>query len=81
MQAIVTKFLAPTNLKGARIKATAAAGSVTIDFDYYAGEAGSHLLAANALLKKLNWEQNGITIAGSGMLPDGNYCHVLQRKN
>ena len=80
MQAIVTKFLAPTNHKGARIKATAAAGTVTINFDYEAGDFGSHLLAANALLKKLNWEQNGITIAGSGMLPDGNYCHVLQGK-
>jgi hypothetical protein len=51
MQAIVTKFLAPTNHKGARIKATAAAGTVTINFDYEAGDFGSHLLAANALLK------------------------------
>ena len=80
MQAIVTKFLAPTNHKGARIKATAAAGSVTIDFNYAVGDFVNHFLAAEALLKKLNWEQNGITIAGSGMLPDGNYCHVLQGK-
>ena len=33
MQAIETRYLGPTNTRGSRIKATAAAGSITIHYD------------------------------------------------
>jgi hypothetical protein len=33
-QAIETKYMGPTNTRGSRIKATAAAGSVMVPFDY-----------------------------------------------
>ena len=56
-QAIVTRYIAPTNTRGARIKATAAAGSVTIGYD----EAGStpeerHYAAAQKLAAKMGWD-------------------------
>lgn len=53
MQAIETKFLGPTNTKGARIKASAQAGSVTIPFDYESWVEHAHDLAAIALITKL----------------------------
>lgn len=54
-QAISTKFLGPTNCRGARIKASAAAGSVTIPYDYAAGLSGAHDKAAQALIDKFGW--------------------------
>lgn len=55
MQAIETKFLGPTDTKGARIKASAWAGTKTIPFDHGAGTDGAHDLAAIALITKLGW--------------------------
>jgi hypothetical protein len=77
-QAIVTKYIAPTNKRGARIKATAAAGSVTIGYD----EAGTtpderHYAAAQKLAAKFGWtdpKNYGPLIAGG--LPDGSYVFV-----
>lgn len=55
MQAIETKFLGPTNTKGARIKASAQAGSVTIPFDYGSWVEHAHDQALRALVAKLGW--------------------------
>lgn len=56
MQAITTKFLGPTNHRGARIKASAQAGSVTVHYEYGAdGVDGAHDIAAEALIRKLGW--------------------------
>ena len=55
MQAIETKYLGPTNTKGARIKASAQSGSVTIPFEYGPGTDGAHDLALIALVTKLGW--------------------------
>ena len=33
-QAIVTKFLGPTNFRGSRIKASASAGAITVDYPH-----------------------------------------------
>lgn len=55
MQAIETKYLGPTNTKGARIKASAEAGHVTIPFEYGTGTDGRHDLALIALATKLGW--------------------------
>lgn len=55
MQAIETKFLGPTNTKGARIKASAQAGSVTIPFEYGPETDGAHDQALRALVAKLGW--------------------------
>ena len=54
-QAILTKFLGPTDHRGARVKATCDAGSVTIAWDYAHDPVRNHELAAEALCKKLGW--------------------------
>jgi hypothetical protein len=34
VQAITTKYIGPSNVRGSRVKATAAAGSVTLSWDH-----------------------------------------------
>jgi hypothetical protein len=71
MQSIVTKYIGPTNTKGARIKATSCGGfSVTVPFDY---EGNEHETAARELCKKLKWEFSHVP----GELPDGSTAWVF----
>jgi hypothetical protein len=64
-QAIVTKYLAPTNTKGARVKATAslARPSVTIPWDSAWSVERNHEFAAQVLRERLGW--SGTLQAGS----------------
>ncbi|MDF0504833.1 hypothetical protein POK33_29290 [Burkholderia cenocepacia] len=55
MQAITTKFIGPTDTKGARIKASCDAGSITISYPHAFSEEACHALAAMALVRKLGW--------------------------
>jgi hypothetical protein len=79
MQAIRTIKLAPTDTKGARIKATAAAGSVTRSYDHSLRHdlEANHRIAAEALVAKMGWNTDGYGTLVSGCLPDGSYCHVM----
>lgn len=54
-QAIQTTFLGPTNHRGARIKATANAGSVTIRYPHELNSLDAHDKAALALIAKWGW--------------------------
>jgi len=65
MQSITTKYVGPSNTRGARIKATSASGiSAVVPFDYgMATEVEAHGLAVQALAKRLGW--SGTMIAGS----------------
>lgn len=56
MQAIETRYLGPTNTRGSRIKATAAAGSITIHYDDALNSDENHKRAAIALAQKYGWE-------------------------
>jgi hypothetical protein len=71
-QAIITKFIGPTNYRGARVKARCDAGSVTVPWNYAIGIEGNHKAAALALAQKLDWSGDWI---GGGM-PDSGYCFV-----
>lgn len=71
-QAITTKYLGPTDHRGARIKASASAGSITIPYSHELGPQGSHEAAARALADKFGWAGN---MVGGGTL-DG-YCFVF----
>lgn len=73
-QAIVTKYLGPTNFRGSRIKATAYAGSITIDYDPGLSQQANHDNAAKKLAAKFNW--HGEWIAGGMPSEDGN-CYVI----
>jgi len=72
-QAITTKYLGPTNFRGSRIKATAAAGSITIDCDDSLSIEARHAKAAEALARKFGWV--GAYIQG-GSPDDRGYCFV-----
>ena len=63
MQAIVTKYLGPTDTKGARIKATGYSGSITIPYDHSLSGRAVHRKAAEALCEKFGW--TGRLIGGS----------------
>jgi hypothetical protein len=54
-QAIVTKYIGPTNFKGSRVKATAAAGSVTLHWDDALNSDDNHTAAAKALAARYGW--------------------------
>lgn len=81
MQAIQTKFMGPTNTRGSRIKATAAAGSITLGWDHALNSEQNHVAAARALCQKFGWVpkpgENYHTPTHSGQLKDGSYVHVF----
>jgi hypothetical protein len=83
MQAIITKFIGPTNRHGTRIRASlknnfsSKTESITIPYDSAHSERNNHANAAMALVRKLisadvpnHWE--------CGELPNGGYCFVMQ---
>jgi hypothetical protein len=73
MQAIQTKYLCPTNSKGSRIKATCAAGSVTINYPHELSGMDCHAKAAYALLAKMHWDYKLV----GGQLADQSYAFVM----
>lgn len=80
MQAIVTKYLGPTNFRGSRVKASAQAGSIIINWDDALNSEENHDLAANKLAIKFGWLQHSRFI-GYGELPDGTgTAYILARK-
>lgn len=66
-QAITTRYIGPTNFRGSRVKATAAAGSVTLNWDDALNSDANHEAAALALATKYGWRGGWF---GGGM-PDG----------
>ncbi len=72
MQAIVTKYLGPTNYSGSRVKASCDAGSVTVSYAHEYSLSDNHDRAASVLAQKLGW----FGVYASGSLPDGRYAHV-----
>lgn len=79
MQAIVVKYLGPTNCRGSRYKATAQAGSITLEADPRLGLEANAKRAAAALREKLGWTDAESRNYGKewihGFLPDG--AHVF----
>ncbi len=69
-QAIVTKYIGPTNMRGSRIKAQASAGSLTLEWDNGLNPDDNHLAAAKALATKMGWQGHWFI----GGLPKGNGC-------
>lgn len=55
VQAITTRYIGPSNTRGSRIKARAAAGSITIPLDDSLGVEARHAKAAEALARKFGW--------------------------
>lgn len=72
MQAIQTKYLGPTNVRGSRVKAIAEAGSVTLSWNHSLNADGNHKAAAEALANKFGWHGKWF----SGWLPDNGMVFV-----
>lgn len=71
-QAIVTKYLGPTDSRGARIQAKSESGkSVSIPYPYELSTSAGHALAAKTLADKLGWGGNWV---GGGI--KGGYVFV-----
>lgn len=74
-QAIQTRYLSPTNTKGARIKAWAEAGSKTFNWAHEFGPQENAYLAAHAFAKARGWLKD--TTLEGGCLPNGDYVFVI----
>jgi hypothetical protein len=80
MKAIRTRFLGPTDTKGARIKAMAeGVPSITRAWEYALTADQNHVDAAEQLAHVYGWLPLGSSFA-SGTLPNGDMCHVLPSK-
>ena len=77
MQAITTKYAGPTNTRGSRIIAKAAAGRVSVGYDHALNLEDNHAAAAQALAEKLGWVGGNYGEIVSGCDHKGDYVHVL----
>jgi len=77
MQAIVTKYLAPTNFKGTRVKAECAAGSLVMQWEYELGVEGNHYAVAECLQVNLGWVGKDYGVLKGGTMKNGDYCWVM----
>jgi hypothetical protein len=76
MQAIQTRYIGPSNVRGSRVKAFAQAGSITLEWDSALNSDENHRAAAEALCEKLGWTPLYGTLA-SGTVKSGDQVHVL----
>jgi hypothetical protein len=58
VQAIVTKYIGPSNVRGSRVKATASAGSVILTWNDALNSEDNHAAAARKLAEKYQWSGN-----------------------
>ena len=72
MQAIITKFHGPTNVRGSRVSATAEAGKITLSWDHALNSDDNHKAAAEAFARKFNWTGTYV----GGHLPQANSHHM-----
>lgn len=72
MQAIQTKYFGPSNVRGSRVKATAQAGTVYVEWDSSLDHDGNHAAACRALVRKYGWRGDWV----GGGLPDGSMVWV-----
>lgn len=75
-QAIETRYFGPGNVRGARVKAYAAAGSLTLSWDHALNAEDNHRVAAAALCSKYGWHTHQFGRLHMGVLP-GNRGYVF----
>ena len=71
MQAIETKYFGPTNTRGARVRAAAYAGKLSVAWDHALSVEDNHAAAAMKFAKKLGWEKYGDLHGGGNAKGDG----------
>ncbi len=86
MQAIVTKFISPTNTKGSRYKASCEAMTCFVSADYGLDAEANHKAACDELCRRM--DERNVTKYGSkaaqwskpkvsGQIPSGEHVHVF----
>lgn len=78
MQAITTKYFGPTNVRGSRIKATAEAGSIIVQYDDRLNSSQNHCAAAKAFANKMGWNYGTWYMGG---LHNGDRVFVCPDRN
>ena len=73
MRAIVTKYIGPTNHRGARMTAQMGEKKITIPYAYEFNTSQNHEIVGLRLAIMLGHGANGLHTAS---LPDGRYCHI-----
>jgi hypothetical protein len=76
-QAITTKYLGPTNVRGARVKASAGAGSMIVPWDSAMNLDANHRFAAKQLAMRQGWSGRW----HGGFDRDGVGCWVLATRD
>ena len=86
MQAIISKYLPPTNTRGSRIKASCERGSAIVSYDDSLSHEGPHVAAVDALVARFvkedaaryGTERNPWSAPRvCGQIPSGAYVHVF----
>lgn len=80
-QTITTRYISPTNFRGTRIKASCAAGSLTVGYNYALSGEENHRAAADALISKLDWTGRHYGDFAGGVLKGGDYAWVHVAKD
>ncbi|MFH7600605.1 hypothetical protein WDV06_36740 [Streptomyces racemochromogenes] len=80
MQAIVTKYLGPTEKRNSVIKATAAAGSTLVNYNHALSLQENHRRAAAILSDKFGWNTGAYGTLVMGGLPNGSFAHVFTKE-
>ena len=75
-QAIVTKYLGPTDRRGARVVAYANAGKLTAPWEDAWSIEDNHAYAARMLAERYEWTER-YTLAGGALPHDKGYCFIL----
>lgn len=77
MQAILVKFIGPTNTRPSRYKASCAAGSLTLSSDHGLNPQDNAARVAVALCKRYGWIKPYYGDLVCGDLKDGSYVFVM----
>lgn len=79
MQAITTKFIAPTNTRGSRVQVKSWLGTTYSSWDHAQDSTENHLAAVRDHLDKKASATAPVFPAAAGSLPDSTgYCVIVQ---
>lgn len=88
MQAIITRYLGPTDYRGSRIRASCERGSLTVSYPHELSGEDVHIYAAQSLVEKFAAEDEKkygtpqkknpwLNRRVCGQLSNGDYVHVF----
>lgn len=73
MQAIRTKYIGPSNVKGSRIQAKCEARTIYLSYDSELSEYENHKGACAALVRAMGWEVDGYSDMVGGVFDNAYY--------